>query len=53
MRLQLWHDGVLLGSTVRGAGSVFAYDPDGRPIGTFRDSDAAAAALLLRLPVAA
>ena len=53
MRLQLWRDGVFLGSIVRSAGSVFAYDPDGRPIGTFSDSDAAAAALLLRLPVAA
>ena len=53
MRLQLWHDGVLIGSTVRSAGSVFAYDPDDMPIGTFSDSDAAAAALLRRMPVVA
>lgn len=53
MRLELWHQSVFLGSTVRCGVSVHAYDANGAPVGTFTDSDAAAAALLRRLPVAA
>lgn len=53
MRLELWHQNVFLGSTVRCGVSVYAYDANGAPVGTFMDSDAAAAALLRRLPVAA
>lgn len=53
MRLELWHQSVFLGSTVRCGVSVHAYDANGAPVGTFTDSDAAAAALLRRSPVTA
>jgi hypothetical protein len=49
MRLQLFSDGVLIGSVVRGGTRcVYAYDFEGIPIGSFVDIDAAAAALANR-----
>lgn len=49
MRLELFHQGQLLGSVVRSAGrSAFAYDAAGIVVGQFTDLDAAAAALARR-----
>lgn len=49
MRLDLFSDGVLMGSVVRGGTRcVYAYNPARLPIGTFADIDAAAAALACR-----
>ncbi|MDE3748623.1 hypothetical protein [Methylobacterium radiotolerans] len=49
MHLDLFSDGALIGSVVRGGTPcVYAYDPSRLPIGTFADIDAAAAALAYR-----
>jgi hypothetical protein len=53
MCLDLFSDGVMIGSVVRGGTRcVYAYDPSGLPLGTFVDIDAAAAALAGRMQVA-
>lgn len=48
MALDLYIAGALIGSVVRGAGSVFAYAPDGSAIGQYATTDAAAVALAAR-----
>lgn len=54
MRLDLYGGGTLIGSVERGGPHhVYAYGPHGDAIGAFGDIDAAAAALLRRMPVAA
>lgn len=54
MRLELFHQGRLIGTVVRAGGrSAFAYDPTGVVVGQYADLDAAAAALARRQQEAA
>lgn len=54
MRFDLFSSGVLIGSVERGGPHhIYAYGPHGDAIGAFGDMDAAAAALLRRMQVAA
>lgn len=54
MRLDLFSGGTLIGPVERGGPHcVFAWSPDGNAIGAFGDMDAATAALLRRMQVAA
>jgi len=54
MRLEIFHQGQLLGTVVRSIGcNAFAYDASGFVIGQFADLDAAALALARRQRVAA
>jgi hypothetical protein len=54
--LDLFTQGVLIGSVVRGLRGCYAYTPSGAPLGEYADLDAAAAALAARVsagPIAA
>lgn len=54
MRFDLFFGAVHLGWAIRSAsGGAFAYLPDGAPLGTFADLDAAALALARYQPVRA
>lgn len=48
MAMDLFIEGVLIGSVVRGLRGCYAYDPAGAPVGQFADIDAAAVALQQR-----
>ncbi|MFC6792947.1 hypothetical protein ACFQE0_27355 [Methylobacterium komagatae] len=49
MAIDLYQDGILIGSVVRCTGGCYVYTPEGTPLGQMANLDAAALALAERL----